>query len=317
MTERSGPIFVIGISQRCGTHYLYDLLIRHPDCRPALGRTSWEGSWEDQLLRFADLLADYADRVVASNRLNDASLRATMLRNIGAGLLDTLRTVDPDVAPDDPRRPVTKTPLTDHLELFTDLFGSASLVLLVRDPRATVASALRTFGGPAEKWLQTWRSGARRIAAFVEAHPGAAVVVRYEDLYDDPAGAMTRICSDVGLEPGRYEHAEIPVRGSSELGGRPAAINWDPVPRTDDFRPLARGDQLPAPVAARLNWLAATEMEQFGYGGPPAEPALLHAFAEHARDARHATAETVGVVTDGLHRLRANRFRRGGSERRR
>lgn len=305
------PIFLLGVSQRSGTHYLYDLLVAHPDCRPALSRTSWEGSWEDQLVRFSGLLAEYADRVVASNRLNDPALRGLLLRHIGAGLLAVLAEIDGESSADDPRRPVTKTPLTENLQHFADLFGATPLIVLIRDPRATVASSLRTFGGPAERWLRTWRDGARRVAAYVDAHP-EVVVARYEDLYADPVRELSRIFTGVGVDPGRYDFdavTALPVRGSSELGGERHAINWEPMAPTEAFDPAARGKELAPDVLRRLRWLAAAEMTRFGYADPPDPPPIVEAAGQRIRDVGQGSAEWARLMADGVARLRARRWR--------
>ena len=51
------PIFILGISQRSGTNFLFNLLGLHPDCE-RVGPI-----WENFLLNDAQLLVDYADAV--------------------------------------------------------------------------------------------------------------------------------------------------------------------------------------------------------------------------------------------------------------
>ena len=47
------PIFILGIMQRSGTNYLYNLLLLHPDCRdPA-------PVWEDYFVHHADLVSKF------------------------------------------------------------------------------------------------------------------------------------------------------------------------------------------------------------------------------------------------------------------
>jgi hypothetical protein len=124
----------------------------------------------------------------------------------------------------------------------------------VRDPHAVVASALRTFGRTADEWVLAWRAGAREALAFERTHPEVAALVRYEDLYLTPGPTLTALFQRLSLDPGGYDYqaaARLPVRGSSQLGGDERRISWEPKPRSGDFRPLARGDEL-SPAAAAL-----------------------------------------------------------------
>ena len=258
------PIYILGIAQRSGTHYLYDLLTRHPQCRPALSRTSWEGSWEDHLVEHSHHLTTFADAVVASNRLAGDGTRERLLHALGEGLDSFVRGMD---GTDDPRRAVTKSPLAENATLFPQLFDGAVAVLLVRDPRAVVVSGMRTFGGTAQHWIREWRRGAREFLALQRDHPEACVVVRYEDLVTDPGPALQSLFARLGLDA-EYDVggiAAMPVRGSSQLGGPEGRQNWHPVPRTADFDPVARGRELPATVLDQVNRLAGVEMRAFGY----------------------------------------------------
>ena len=55
--HRPSPIFILGISQRSGTNFLFDLLCLHPDCgAPSI-------KWEDFLVDKSDLLVRYVSSV--------------------------------------------------------------------------------------------------------------------------------------------------------------------------------------------------------------------------------------------------------------
>ncbi|HZU78170.1 MAG TPA: sulfotransferase [Dehalococcoidia bacterium] len=287
------PIFIFGVTQRSGTHFLYDLLLRHPQCRAALSRTSWEGSWEDHLVEFSGYLSLYAKRVVETNRLNDASTYPLLMRSLGIGIEVFLR--DYDGRPHDPRRPVTKSPVTAYLDVFAELFPGAPAVLLVRDARAVVASALNTFGGRADRWILEWRSGARRFARFQQQHPGAAVVVRYEDLYGDTEQSLRSLFTRLGLDEDSYDYASIPsmpVRGSSQHGD--PNVTWHPKPRTADFTPLRRAEWLTLEIERRIAWRVADEMETFGYERPAARYGAAEQMGQRIWSARTRMGVTIG-----------------------
>jgi hypothetical protein len=267
VVTRPAAVFILGVTQRCGTHFLYDLITEHPHCRPALSRTSWEGSWEDNLLRYGDRLEDFAHAIGSSNRLNPDDSEQRLLRALGRGLLEHLRSLDPTAADDD-RTVVTKTPMMKNLRLLPELLPSVPAVLLVRDPHAVVASAMRTFGRSADEWILAWRAGAREALAFERAHPDVATLVRYEDLYSAPVPTLTALFRQLSLDPSVYDFdlaQRLPVRGSSQLGGAARSISWEPRPRSEEFRPLARGAELSPSAATRLRWLAEPEMRELGY----------------------------------------------------
>jgi hypothetical protein len=260
------PIFIIGISQRSGTHYLYDLLLRHPDCRPALTATSPWGSWEDHLLHFSDELSRYADALVASNSLNDEATRRLLMRSLGDGLMSFVTNLDN--VRNDARRAVTKSPLPENLDRFAELFPGATAVLMVREPSAVITSAMRTFGRDIDHWVRIWDDGARWILQFLDQHPGAAVLVRYEDLYADPVSYMRSLLPRLGLGAERYDFTalrRLPVRGSSQLGVSPDGVRWAPVTPDTSFDPLRRGHALSSRDQERLRWHALPEMKALGY----------------------------------------------------
>jgi hypothetical protein len=306
---RPPAVFILGVTQRSGTHYLYDLLTQHPHCRPALSQTSWEGSWEDNLLRFGDRLKEFAHAIGTSNRLNPEGSERRLLSALGRGLLEHLRTVDPTAGPDDTRTVVTKTPMMKNLALLPELLPDVPAVLLVRDPHAVVASALRTFGRTPDEWALAWRSGAREALAFERAHPAVASIVRYEDLYTSPGPTLSTLLQRLSLDPAVYDYeaaSRLPVRGSSQLGGEARRISWEPRPRSGDFQPLARGDELSPRAAARLRWLAEPEMRAFGYWRDDDVPVTGWRRGLHrAADVRRRGRTAVRLAEEQAGRLRA------------
>lgn len=128
------PIFIIGITQRCGTNFLYDLLRLHPDCgAPSL-------IWEDYLAANSDLLDSYVNSVskLWARSLGDG-LKDELYRHLGDGLISFL------TEQIDTKRVLTKTPSIRNLGNFFKLFPHARLLILIRDGRAVVESSVKSF----------------------------------------------------------------------------------------------------------------------------------------------------------------------------
>ena len=56
MKTETGPIFSLGIMPRCGTNFLSNQLLLHPDCAPP------EPLWEGYLPAHADRLTEWGAR---------------------------------------------------------------------------------------------------------------------------------------------------------------------------------------------------------------------------------------------------------------
>ncbi len=283
--DRPEPIFIVGVSQRAGTHFLYDLLTQHEACAPALlADDEVQGTWEDYLVDRAGALLQYRGELASiwsATGLDGDGLGDQLLGTLGAGLASFLRALAGDGAGG--LRPVTKTPAAGHLDLFPRLFPGAGLVLIVRDPRAVVASATETFGGLPERWIRIWREGARQILAFRAAHPGRAVLVRYEDLVSDLEAALRPVLDHLDLDPAGFDLAAasaLPARGSSAVAK--AGVAWQPVPVAEIGDPLGRGDRLAPQLVQRLAWLAGPEAHALGYDVASDAPGPL---GQRARDA--------------------------------
>ena len=94
-----------------------------------------------------------------------------------------------------------------HLALPDQLREDVRCVLMVRDPRDVVCSwrafsarmpeAWRTIvqRAPIETWAQLWND----VPAIVQAKSPGHLTVRYEDLVDDLAGQVRRVCDFLGI----------------------------------------------------------------------------------------------------------------------
>ena len=272
------PIFILGITGRCGTNYLHDLLRLHPDCTVRLP------IWEDSLLYFADPLTQYVNDVCAYWRgawKIGPEEEARLWKSLGDGLQSYLR------LDSDGKRVVTKTPTVGNLPLFFKLFPEAPLLIIYRDGRAVVESAMKSFETGFEKMTRIWAENARVIRRFVEDNREALgarfLLVRYEDLFQNVRREMSKILDFLGLDAGAYDLGaaeNLPIKGSSTYkGGDPGKLdhnrlNWEPTRKTAEFRPLERFSHWSTGRHRRFNWLAGAELRELGYepqdvgGGP-------------------------------------------------
>jgi hypothetical protein len=269
----AGPeraIFIIGIEHRSGTNFLNDLLSLHSDCcRPTtIG--------EDFLLHHADHLRRYAAGLHASwNSEWRASVSQT---DIGAALGRGLLSVLENQADRPAQRLLTKTPRADRLSLYPWLFPDHPLLIIIRDGRSLVESAVRSFGWTYSKAIGRWSRGARRILEFDRDQRGGQcryLIVRYEDLVTCLETELRRILSFLRLSPARYDFAAaaaLPVRGSSTLKTEGKALHWTPVDKSQDFRPLERASNWTASQNRLFRRKAGYLQQLLGYSLAGAQP---------------------------------------------
>jgi len=93
--------------------------------------------------------------------------------------------------------------------------------------------------------------------------------VRYEDLWSDVRGELSRIFDFLGLDISTYDFtaaASLAIRGSSVFRGGEEKVQWKrPVEKTTDFNPVSRWSHWSRTLHERFNWIAGEYLEQFGY----------------------------------------------------
>jgi hypothetical protein len=281
MRTEARPIFVLGILRRSGTNYLSDLLVQHPDC------VSAAPIHEDHLVQRADHLRSYVDAVTSSWTESwgvppDAPAR--LMEALGDGVAAFLQ------AGAGARRVVAKTPRTEHLDLYGELFPHCPLLLLVRDGRNVVASNVRSFDEHEEVMRQEWARAGRRILEFDARNRDGGIpyrIVRYEDLFADLQATMTAILRTCGLDPDRYDFEvanRLPVRGSSSLRHRGEVVHWEPVDRDERFRPNEHWRDWTPYQHARFAEVAGDVQRAFGYDVEPTGPMGAASRARRLRD---------------------------------
>jgi hypothetical protein len=121
--------------------------------------------------------------------------------------------------------------------------------------------------------MRRWADGAYTIRRFVEASHRFNLnylIVRYEDLWDEPERELRRIFDFVRLDTDRFDFnaaKNLPVRGSSTFHGiDEQGYHWTPVEKTPDFNPVARPSHWTRSMHERFNWIAGDTLANFGYG---------------------------------------------------
>jgi len=272
--EQADPIFIHGILPRSGTNFLWDLLLLHPDCAPAVDPVR-----EDLFLDRSEHLVAFAEAVRGAWDPRWGEVGPELVRRldaaIGEGLLSFLWA-------DRARRLVSKSPSVHNLERFFCFFPTARLLVLIRDGRAVTQSCMDTFGWDFERAARAWAEAAREIERFGVTHAERADrwrVVRYEDLVDDLDGTLPGILRFAGLDPSTYDMEAaraLPVRGSSTyFGPGRSSVHWEPVEKGPAFSPSRRWLSWSPRQLERFEWIAGDEHRALGYGGEgtPRRPA--------------------------------------------
>jgi hypothetical protein len=304
------PVFICG-HHRSGTTLLQNLLDGHPQlvCLPSEGTyfTSFayvakRSSGDRDLDRFA---AEWICRFVDPNfephfrlgRSGENRAPAVDFARLLFGWHEALRRRVPGkLAPllalaaaywtttapmQAPRAWVEKTPLNERRVGRFAFFDAARFIQLVRDPRAVLASLEQVYrtGAPDRfdaaqsarsigRSLQLAGSNARRLR-------GRYLVVRYEDLVNQPAGEIERVRRFLGI-------AADAALSLPTAGGRPVAANGSFGAKVaGTIEPARPPPVLPAEQLTLLGAHVGSAARSFGYDVPV--PAPVASWAARAR----------------------------------
>jgi protein-tyrosine sulfotransferase len=287
------PVFIHGILPRSGTNFLWDLLLLHRDLSRSRDPVN-----EDLFLDHSDHLVSFVDAVHAAWDPRwgtfEPDLRDRLYSGIGDGLVAFLWS-------DRSRRLVTKSPSVRHLDRFFAFFPGAQLLILVRDGRAVVQSAVDTFGWDFDRACRAWAEAARTIQRFQHQHSQSTCaarwrLVRYEDLVDGTVTQLRGIFEFLGLDPNQYDFdaaRNLPVRGSSSYGRHDGKVHWNAVPKGASFTPNERWRSWSAARIERFDWLAGEELVGFGYAVSRIHFTPARALVHTLRDWQWSAATTV------------------------
>lgn len=216
------PIFVIG-AQRSGTTLLRLMLDAHPDV--AIGPETAFARGVDALVEspfFGHGDQWYEQYGWSRDRLERAA--AALYGEVFSSWARSMGAV----------RWGEKTPVHRyHVPRLATWFPDAQFVGLVRHPGA-VASSRERWGYDWTATLRDWAASGRYLLEacdLLDAH--RVLLLRYEDLVDDPEAAMRRLCTflDLPWSPLVLEHHRAPraeVNEERTLGGTDTSAGIDP-----------------------------------------------------------------------------------------
>jgi hypothetical protein len=271
--EHLSPLFVVSPTGMSGTNFLVQALVTVGLCElprhDVLAR-------EDHLLVHSSLLKQYVcetANIWKKWERNDAILQMrgrALLETISDGILRFVGT--PNAAG---KRVVLKTPTSNCVANFPDLFPMAKLILLVRDGRDSTESEVRAaYRRDYDSAFTIWAMRVRELLDFMEG-PGKEwgtsswLLVRFEDLVTKPVSTITALASFLEQEGAVADVdriVELPVFGSSQLGtanGR--AFHWAVQEKPDNFNPIGRWAHWDRDRRELFKKIAGRELAALGY----------------------------------------------------
>ena len=260
--------FLHGIRGRSGTNYISKIISYHPDIQLVPpGQTTVEFP----LLRFAPQWEIPFDQFV--NRFNSKKKDQFRFSGFAAYLGNAWLNYIEDLFTLDSREVLLKDPSVKHINNFFEFFPKSKLVILVRDGRDNVSSAIKRSHavlGTISRERQVrnkisnlilwnfinhsshWAKSAKTILRFDEQFQNSPfaknyIIIRYEDMYLEPRKTSQQLFQFMGVNCNddlltNVENAD--VVGSSfynvnqvEDATKP---NWTPTPKNTNFNPVGR-----------------------------------------------------------------------------
>ena len=262
------PVFILGMTRRSGTNFLWRLLDLHPHIVtiPELA--------EDFSLQNIQLLSQYVDRTCQN--WDPAwgyrgQLQEPFMQSLGQCILNfILRQHDAPIETSR-QKPLLKTPSVQNIERFFDFFPQAYLLITVRDGRDVVESCMRSFNFPFEESVRAWNQAAQAILGFDRVQHEHSVryrVVRYERILSDRDHQLTELLQFLKLDPLLYDFdkaRQLPAYGSSALRGEEEAVHWRPVNIPVNHQFTGQWESWNLYRKQRFNWIAGQSMSDLGY----------------------------------------------------
>ena len=278
---------IVGIEQRSGTNFVYDVLKQHRDARmPKSIFENFLTVGSQQLVQYARGVTrhypeKWRERDVAVNEIS---------RAIGDGLVAWLEADAGMQSDDTDGRLLTKSPGVYHLTDFFTIFPDAYLILLIRDGRAVVESGVKGIGFTYERWMRRWAEGAREMLRLLDRPlplHAKVFLLRYEDLITDFDATVELLLDFCDLDPDGFDFdgaRSLPVRGSSFSRSGEQDVHWQPIERPADFDPMSRAAEWSRNLHERFDWIAGPYLEPFGYERSAAPPTPASVVRNVVRD---------------------------------
>lgn len=235
------PVFIVGVV-RSGTTWVWGLLTSHTDVVP---------------LEMHDLKPEVQSMADGQRWTSETGLFSQHSTEFAVTVVGAKTQVYPD------KVVIEKTPdHVFHVQRMLDAFPSCHVILMVRDPRAVVASMLNTpfFPNPSfERFLARCRRMMAEGAKWY-AHP-MVTTQRYEDLLRDTPEQVKMLLETIGLD------REQAPRMVEENAGVSKVRREGTYRRAELY---SYRDELTGQQARRVAEVNASVMELYGYGGETA-----------------------------------------------
>jgi hypothetical protein len=266
--QENMPVYIMSPMQRCGTNHLADILLLHPDFQlPKVLE-------EDFVFEHADLLCEYSEKMYQRWRRlkwidNPDEFRRRLQLHLGQGILSFLvHQVD------DGKRLLLKTPDCNNIDKFFLFLPAAKLLLLMRDGRDVVESAVRKWPNQSDAyWMRRWAKGSRLILDFIQGTGHVSrgkswELVRYEELVEHPEATVKGILEFLGIDERAFEWAkltQLPVRGSSAILDAQGRVSQEAIEKPKDFSPIGRWREWSVWRKRKFKKVAGRELIELGY----------------------------------------------------
>ncbi len=184
---------------------------------------------------------------------------------------------------------IDKNPIyTFYVKDILRLIPSAKFIVMIRDPRAYIASSLENPDLPDKKHslffhAAVWRAYALEMEKLRSYFPGQCLLIRYEDLISETEPTMKKICSHFGIpftEEMKEHFLQSSIRGKQKqqfsdserehiekkYGQLEKPVNSE---RMESWKNSLDEKQL-----KQINFILRKEASMFGYPFPPLKPEI-------------------------------------------
>ena len=232
--QRTNIAFLLGVMPRSGTNYIFRAILHHP----LIDKVVPPG--EDYLLYGSNYLWEFIDKVQSkwSNNwegMDRLKYRQRLVNSLQSGLAQYL--LPKNESYKEGKYFFTKTPRTDNLNTFKELFPDSKLIIVVRDGKQIVTSGVKSFKWTYIKSMKEYSESLQRIIAFINHNPPESYcVVKYEKFCQNPELEIKKILNYLELDVNLYDFSlisEMPVLGSSnEVNDQTGDFEWKVVEKT-------------------------------------------------------------------------------------
>lgn len=262
-SECKPAIIIHGTMQRTGTVYVGELIRLHPDIYAYPKEI-----WEIPFLRFIDVILTFQDKFFSAYKQNIGKIgKYDFLPIFGAAFIDYLYSEVPEG-----KQMLLKIPSVKNLNYFFGVFPYENLLLLMRDGRDVVSSTIKTW--PQRDFTevsQQWKDNAQ-IALNFDHHylqKEGYLFSKYEDIINNPIDFIQEACNKFGLDSEKFPYEkieELPVRGSSSASvNQQGKVSWNPVEKSENFKPTQRWDSWSEPQKNTFKKIAGEMLIKLGY----------------------------------------------------